>query len=91
MEQDQIMKRRIRPYPENVEHGVEGELRCVQGITSSNTVPPGSYVSLRQFWRIAALESNRLAHARIWTVQRDLYHEEFRYSVLFFPYKVAAR
>jgi hypothetical protein len=55
MEQDQIMKRRIRPYPENVEHGVEGELRCVQGITSSNTVPPGSYVSLRQFWRIAAL------------------------------------
>jgi len=42
--------------------------------SADSTVPPGSYVNLSQLWRIAALKSNRIAHARNWTVQRDLHH-----------------
>jgi hypothetical protein len=37
------------------------------------------------------LKCNRIAHARNWTVQRDLHHEKFRNSVLVFPLKVTAK
>ena len=50
--------------------------------------PPGSYVSPPQLWRIAALKYTRIAHARDWTVQRNLHHEQIRNSVLVFPLKV---
>jgi len=74
-----------KPGNANLESGVWGS-----GDYCRYSPPPGSYVSLPQFLRVA-LKCNRIAHARDWTVHRDLHHEKFRNSVLIFLLRVTAK